>query len=74
MADPILVWRFDDAPAEFSALSTNGGDEDWVAVVPAEMAGDYIAWLDFGRGGFGLCDVSSYTLPDGRAVYIGSHA
>ena len=31
----IKVWRFEDAPKKYRALSTNGGDEDWIAFVPA---------------------------------------
>lgn len=74
MSDPILVWRFHDAPQEFQDLSRHGGDEDWLAVVPASMVGDYIPWLEEGRGGFGVCDVEEHRLADGRAVFIGAHA
>lgn len=28
------VWRFDDAPAEYRALSRHGGDEDYIVVGP----------------------------------------
>lgn len=34
--NPIRVWRFEDAPEEFRRLSRCGGDEDWVAHVPAQ--------------------------------------
>ena len=70
--EPILVWEFRSAPEEFRSLSTNGGDEDWLAVVPASFAGQYIGWLE--DGSFGACDVDKYMLPDGRVVYIGSHS
>ena len=30
----IQVWRFDGAPEEYQRLATQGGDEDWLAVVP----------------------------------------
>lgn len=32
--EPIKVWEWSDAPEEFRALSTHGGDEDWVVFVP----------------------------------------
>lgn len=72
MNDPIQVWPFDEAPQWLQDLSPHGGDEDWVALVPARMAGDYIAWLREGTP-FGCCDVLGHTLPDGRVVYIGAH-
>lgn len=68
----IRVWRFEDAPPEFQALSTNGGDEDWVALVPKELAEKYIHWLECPA--FGCCDVSDYPLESGAVVRIGSHA
>lgn len=34
MSREIIIWRWVDAPAELKALSTHGGDEDWLAVVP----------------------------------------
>jgi hypothetical protein len=72
MAEPILVWAFHEAPDEYKYLSTNGGDEDWVAVVPAAMTDQWIPWLESNQ--FGACDVDTYPLPDGRVVHIGSHA
>lgn len=32
----ITIWRFEDAPQFLRDLSTNGGDEDWIALVPVE--------------------------------------
>jgi hypothetical protein len=39
VTDPaaIIVWRFEDAPADLGALSRHGGDEDWLAVVPRAL-------------------------------------
>jgi hypothetical protein len=68
----ICVWRFNDAPQEWRDLSQHGGDEDWLAVVPATMRDAYIPWLDYGS--FGVCDISRHELPDGRIVFIGAHA
>jgi len=71
----IKVWKYYDAPIELRSLSTNGGDEDWIALVPIEWANDYISWLEEGSS-FGCCDVSDYTHPNysGYLIKIGSHA
>ena len=37
MTKAITIWQFDDAPAVLRALSTNGGDEDWLAIVPKSL-------------------------------------
>ncbi len=68
----IRVWRFHDAPEELKNYD-NGGDEDWLAHVPAEMANDYIPWLE-GGSAFGVCDINEYKQADGSVVYIGCHA
>jgi hypothetical protein len=80
----IIVWRFEDAPEEFRALSHHGGDEDWVALVPKTMADSFIPmeldsdpefahqWADQGTS-FGCCDVSEHFLPTGEKVLIGAH-
>lgn len=70
----IRVWRWEDAPEEFRALSGHGGDEDWIAHVPASLAGEWIDWLDDSGTPFGCCDVSTHPLPDGSVVRIGAHA
>ena len=67
----IMVWRFRDAPGELASLSHHGGDEDWVALIPAD--GERPSWTDSGSS-FGCCDVSEHELPDGRLVLIGAHA
>lgn len=71
--EAIWVWRFEDAPEEYRALSRNGGDEDWLAVVPSSFKGVWIPWLE-GGSPFGVCDVQIYTLESGHQVYIGSHS
>lgn len=71
---PIAVWRFEDAPAYLQAVSTNGGDEDWLAVVPVHLVDEWIPWLEVGA--FGLCSVDRFDHPKakGYKVVIGSHA
>jgi len=75
--EPILVWRFEQAPEQLRELSNNGGDEDWIAEVPPSLANEYIGWLESGSS-FGCFDVSEYDHPSqekaGWKVYIGAHA
>ena len=66
----IRVWYFDDAPKQYRDLSTNGGDEDWLALVPKDYKRNPL-WLEFGT--FGVCSIDSYECADGT-VYIGCHA
>lgn len=70
----IRVWKFHEAPEELQQLSTNGGDEDWLALIPPSLAGTYISWI--ATAGFGACDVSTYNHPElpGYEVRIGQHA
>lgn len=68
----ILTWRWQDAPGELRALSRHGGDEDWLSLVPAALADEYIGWME--GGAYGCCDVSRDVLPDGRVVVIGAHS
>lgn len=75
MTEPIKVWPFHDAPERLRKLSPHGGDEDWLALVPAELVRSihYFSWMEAGSG-FGVCDVSAHDLPDGSQVRIGAHS
>jgi hypothetical protein len=64
----ILVWRFKDAPKELQKLSTAGGGESWLVLVPADGP-QYIGWIQ--TDPFGV-DVSKYSY-EGMTVYIGCH-
>lgn len=75
MTPAILVWRFQDAPQHLKELSDNGGDEDWIVLVPMSVEEEVLkngmpAWIQ----AMGSCDVSEYTLADGTKVFIGSHS
>jgi len=71
----IRVWRFADAPKELKDLSRNGGDEDWLALLPPKFKNDWIGWMDTGTP-FGCCNVDTYEHPElpGFTIRIGSHA
>lgn len=67
----VTVWRFDEAPEELRALSSHGGDEDWLAVLPFGQT--MPMWMAPGSA-FGVCDVSEHDLIDGSTVCIGAHS
>lgn len=72
MAQPIRVWRFADAPEKYRKLSEDGGDEDWLAVVPKALS-EVPPWMGEGTS-FGCCSVSERKLPNGDILVIGAHA
>lgn len=70
-----IVWEFDKAPQELQDLSTNGGDEDWLAEIPPDFNGGYLpSWIE--SSSFGCCDIAEYPHPKkgGWKIVIGSHA
>jgi len=62
----ILLWHFADAPEVFRRLSPHGGDEDFVALVPAGV--DPPGWTLWWQ------DVTRHELADGAVLLIGVHA
>ena len=74
--EPISVWPFGQAPRELQAFSNNGGDEDWIALIPPKVMkdyGDYIGWLE--GTSFDSCGQPQvYELSNGYRIVIGSHA
>ena len=70
---PIIVWQFHEAPLELQELSTNGGDEDWLAILPPSNPIPPI-WMDSSL--YGCCSVYEYPHPtkEGYIICIGSHA
>ena len=72
--EPILVYRFHEAPATLQALSPNGGDEDWLAILPPSIGDTSIGWCE--QPAFGCSGVEEYPHPTKRGyrIRIGSHA
>jgi len=66
----VVVWPFGEAPLELRNLSLNGGDEDWLVVVPAALNLSYIPWADT----YGLHQVERWDLGEDGCVIIWSHA
>jgi hypothetical protein len=71
MEKTICLWRWDDAPAEYKALSTNGGDEDWVVFVPVSVV---FNWTPNWLYNIDSCHEPQVIEVAGGTVYIGSHA
>jgi hypothetical protein len=72
---PIMVWPFQAAPQDLKDLSDNGGDEDWLVLVPPGLVEEFLrygvpSWVD----AMGACGVDEHTLVDGSKVFIASHA
>jgi hypothetical protein len=47
----VLLWRFAEAPAAYRALSTAGGDEDWLLFCPTALVDTawppFLSWLGY---------------------------
>lgn len=68
----ISIYKWDDAPQMWRDLSTNGGDEDYIAFVPFGFSAhpDELPFLRWGVfGNF----VDEYKVPGG-IILISSHA
>ena len=74
--EPIKVWAFEDAPAELQALSTHGGDEDWLVLIPASHKEKILQYgLPLWMSKLDTCeDPSEHVLENGDHVIIGAHA
>jgi len=76
MIKPIKIWEFNDAPIEFQNTSKNGGDEDWLALIPPNYEKTYIPFLE--SDSFGCCGIDEYPIIKGKyknyKILIGSHA
>lgn len=76
MKNTIKIWRFEDAPKKFQNLSTNGGDENYIAFIPDSYLKDnYDSIPSFFEEGtsFGICCVEKIKIKNGT-ILIGSHS
>ena len=72
--DRIRVWRCGDAPERLRALSTNGGDEDWLVYVPPRVFATF-QWTPHWIDAMDSCqEPQEIALENGGRVYIASHA
>ncbi len=65
----ILVWAWSDAPEEFRALSTHGGDEDWVIVADAGEQADLCEYALVDKIAINSSQRVEYTTTTPGAVY-----
>lgn len=63
-----VVWFWEDSPLALRRYSGHGGDEDWVALVPAAYGEP--RWVD----AMGICDVQEIKLNEDWYLYIGAHS
>jgi len=69
----IMLFPFSKAPWWLQDYSEHGGDEDWIAQVPAQCEA-YADYLFVAGTPFGISDVSKIRTDDGFVIYIGAHA
>ena len=71
----ILLWAFKDADPRLQALSEHGGDEDWIAYIPEELAEDYSVMQLFESSTFSISGAYQEVVFKGLGkVLIGAHA
>lgn len=75
MSKSITLWAFHDAPAVLRQLSTNGGDEDFLAIVPKELMKNNhnVEYLFKNRLG-NIIDHYEYPLLPDDVIVVASHA
>lgn len=66
----VKVWRFTDAPTEYQRLAWNGGNGDWIALVPVEY-GSIPFFIE--QMSSGLFWVGVYAVDEGL-LYIGANS
>ena len=65
-----LVWQFKDAPNELQQISTHGGDEDYLALIPSKIENEWFHCFE--TDGFGNF-INSYQTNLGK-IKIGAHS
>jgi len=76
MSKAIRVWEFHAAPKKYQNMSKNGGDEDWVVVVPAAIMPsiDAYEWIPNWIMHTDSCLDPQEIRCKGEIVFIGSHS
>jgi len=69
----IKLWLWKDAPEWLRRMSDNGGDEDYVVMIPPELTDEWLPFFQEGTS-FGCCCVQEIMLQDGSKVLIGCHS
>ena len=71
----IKVYPFAQAPADLQALASQGGDEDWIVVIPKELAPSVLLygdphWIDTTDS---CHEPVRFDLPNGDVLFVGCH-
>lgn len=73
--ETIKVWRYSDAPSDLAELASQGGDEDWLVLVPHSLVESLLEygtphWID----AMDSChEPVRINLPNGDVLFVGSH-
>lgn len=73
--DPVQIWPFERIPQwvrDIIGELPNGGDEDWVAVLPAHYRGELPKFLDIPP--FKISHNEIFKLHDGSLILVGCHS
>ena len=76
MENCIKIYPFDKAHNDLRALSQNGGDEDWVIVIPKDLW-EFCVFNDDYVAGFGWLEIhEEHTINEYKnfVIVIASHA
>jgi hypothetical protein len=66
--EPIKIWPFHEAPLGLREFcNANGGDEDWLVLVPPHLGEDELYWLNEDR--LGCCCVDVYEFDANGSCY-----
>lgn len=71
----IKVYPFNLAPTELQDIATQGGDEDWLVLIPQELAFTVLEygaphWID----AMDSChEPVRFDLPNGDVLFVGGH-
>lgn len=69
----IIIYEFDDAPEELQALSEQGGDEDWIIIIPNDILNKHHGYITMFETGFiDNQEATHESFPD-CTIYISSH-
>jgi hypothetical protein len=75
MDKSIKVWVWDDAPGDLQVLYNQGGDENWLVLIPKEIVGEVLEygvpfWIEAMDS---LREPKQFTHDNGDVVFVGSH-
>lgn len=72
---PIQVYRYDLAPQGLRDIANQGGDEDWIVVIPADLVEEILQygvpfWVERMDAGHEPVRID---MPSGDVLFVGCH-